>query len=47
MRVRFDWDSAKAESNRRKHGISFATAVRAFGDPFALTTASGVVSTVS
>jgi uncharacterized protein len=42
MRVRFDWDSAKAESNRRKHGISFATAVRAFGDPFALTTASGV-----
>lgn len=37
MKTRFEWDQAKADSNRRKHGISFETAVRAFADPFALT----------
>lgn len=35
-RQRFEWDPAKADANRRKHGISFETAVRAFADPFAL-----------
>jgi uncharacterized protein len=35
--VRFEWDVAKAESNRKKHGISFETAVRVFADPYALT----------
>jgi uncharacterized DUF497 family protein len=35
MRTRFEWDPAKAESNRRKHGVSFETAMRVFGDPFA------------
>jgi uncharacterized DUF497 family protein len=35
--VRFEWDAVKAESNRKKHGVSFATAVRVFADPFALT----------
>ena len=36
MRVRFEWDPAKAASNRRKHGVSFETALRVFADPFAL-----------
>lgn len=29
---KFDWDPVKADSNWRKHGISFATAVQVFGD---------------
>jgi uncharacterized protein len=29
----FEWNDAKAELNRRKHGIGFADAVKAFGDP--------------
>ena len=37
MKTRFEWDPAKAESNRRKHGVSFETATRVFADPFALT----------
>jgi len=37
MIVRFEWDPAKAETNLRKHRVSFETAVRAFADPFALT----------
>ena len=32
----FEWDPAKAESNRRKHGVTFAEAVTIFGDPFEL-----------
>ena len=35
--VSFQWDPAKAASNRRKHGVSFADAVGAFEDPKALT----------
>ena len=35
--LRFEWDSEKAVSNLRKHGVSFETAVRVFSDPFALT----------
>jgi uncharacterized DUF497 family protein len=34
--TRFDWDSAKAWSNQRKHGISFAIAQHVFDDPDAL-----------
>lgn len=30
--LRFTWDSAKAASNRRKHGVSFEEAVSAFAD---------------
>jgi len=30
--VRFEWDEAKDEANRRKHGISFETAVLIFED---------------
>jgi len=35
--LRFEWDEAKDRANRRKHGLSFETAARAFADPFALT----------
>jgi len=37
MRVRFEWDAAKAAGNLRKHGVSFETAMRVFADPLALT----------
>ena len=36
MKTRFEWDSTKAESNLRKHGVSFETAARALADPFAM-----------
>jgi|SRR5271154_4719922 len=32
----FEWDDAKAETNRRKHGISFEIAKHVFADPDAL-----------
>jgi uncharacterized protein len=32
----FEWDDAKAASNRRKHGVSFDEAVTVFGDADAL-----------
>jgi hypothetical protein len=34
--MRFDWDPAKADANRTKHGVEFTEAARAFDDPFAL-----------
>lgn len=34
--VRFEWDHAKAESNRRKHGVSFELATLVFDDVFAI-----------
>lgn len=34
--TRFEWDERKNLANRRKHGIDFATALRVFADPFAL-----------
>ena len=37
MIIRFEWDPGKAAGNRRKHGVGFETAMRAFADPFALT----------
>ena len=33
----FEWDAAKAESNVRKHGVSFDEAVSVFGDIRAIT----------
>jgi len=36
MKLRFEWDPAKAASNLSKHRVSFEMAVRAFFDPFAL-----------
>jgi uncharacterized DUF497 family protein len=35
--LRFEWDAAKAESNLRKHGLGFDTAILVFADPLALT----------
>ena len=32
----FEWDEAKAESNRRKHGVSFELAAEVFDDPYAV-----------
>jgi uncharacterized DUF497 family protein len=34
--ILFEWDEAKAESNQRKHGISFEEAKFVFADPYAL-----------
>ena len=31
--MRFEWHDDKSRANRRKHGVSFETAVRAFDDP--------------
>ena len=36
MVLRFEWNSAKAASNLRKHDVSFETAARVFSDPQAL-----------
>lgn len=33
----FEWDDAKAESNERKHGVTFAEAMSAFGDVLSVT----------
>jgi hypothetical protein len=33
MEIRFTWDPAKAERNKRRHGISFETAQEVFSDP--------------
>jgi len=35
--VTFEWDSNKAESNEKKHGIRFEDAVRVFDDVHRLT----------
>jgi uncharacterized DUF497 family protein len=32
----FEWDPAKAEANRRKHGVTFEEAITAFSDPFSI-----------
>jgi len=34
--VRFEWDPAKAASNRRKHDVAFEEAAECFEDPLAL-----------
>lgn len=34
--IQFEWDDAKAESNRLKHGVSFEEASTVFYDPYAL-----------
>lgn len=36
LMIRFEWDPAKAASNLRKHGISFAEAQTVFYDDFAV-----------
>ena len=37
LRVDFEWDASKADSNQEKHGVSFEEATTAFGDPLSLT----------
>lgn len=37
MPLRFAWDSRKAASNLRKHGVSFDEAATAFEDPLSIT----------
>ncbi|MCX6546122.1 MAG: BrnT family toxin [Acidobacteria bacterium] len=34
--IQFEWDSAKAEANLRKHGVSFEEAETVFSDDLAL-----------
>ena len=36
MNIEFEWDAQKAETNFKKHQISFELAARVFADPFAL-----------
>ena len=38
MRVgyKFEWDTQKAEANRKKHGVMFEEAITVFGDPLSL-----------
>ena len=35
MSVQFTWDFAKAQANRKKHGVSFQEAITVFADPLA------------
>jgi uncharacterized DUF497 family protein len=35
--MHFEWDRAKAERNRRKHGVTFDEAVTIFHDPLSAT----------
>lgn len=34
--IKFEWDAAKATSNKKKHGVSFAEAQSVFYDEFAV-----------
>ena len=36
MEILFEWNSTKAATNVKKHGVSFDVALRVFADPFAL-----------
>ena len=33
----FEWEDAKAESNERKHGVTFTEAMTVFADPLSVT----------
>ncbi|MEZ0328698.1 MAG: BrnT family toxin [Dissulfuribacterales bacterium] len=37
MNYNFEWDQNKAESNKRKHRVSFEDAATVFLDPLAIT----------
>lgn len=37
LAMEFEWDVAKAESNVKKHGVSFDEAMTVFGDPLEVT----------
>ena len=34
--MEFEWDTAKEQANRRKHGIDFRTAAKVFLDPYVI-----------
>lgn len=34
--MRFEWDPAKAATNKKKHGVAFDEALTCFSDPLAL-----------
>jgi uncharacterized DUF497 family protein len=36
MKQHFDWYAQKAETNRRRHGVTFQQGARATADPFAV-----------
>lgn len=35
--MHFEWDPSKANSNAQSHGVTFAEAATAFGDPLSIT----------
>ncbi len=35
--MEFDWDTKKADSNYKKHNVTFQEAATVFGDPLAIT----------
>lgn len=37
----FEWDKAKAEQNKGRHGVAFADTFAVFNDPYALTVENG------
>jgi uncharacterized protein len=37
MRLRFEWDQTKADSNSKKHGVSFEEATLVFADTLSIT----------
>lgn len=39
MALQFEWDSKKAQSNKKKHGITFEEASTIFGDLLSITIA--------
>ena len=34
--MEFEWDSAKEQANRKKHGVDFRTAAKVFLDPYVI-----------
>jgi uncharacterized protein len=36
MKLKFEWDDAKAQANLRTHGVTFDLAKTVFRDPFAI-----------
>jgi uncharacterized protein len=36
MGYQFEWDTSKAEVNRKKHGVAFEEGITVFGDPLSM-----------
>lgn len=41
--ILYEWDAAKARSNRQKHGLTFENAMLVFDDPFAVSEQDRIV----